>query len=193
MCEEEWMRPPSDSWMMDEPIWLRCYAAKKEVMDWMNVWGETDEMTEQWMDEKWWSWLPHSSQPFLRCVLCVRRLSRARDRYRVFAGKRGWIFVAVLSIRVRQETRILSVCRLLVFRSGFRPWAPSLSMLLSSSSSSSSLCVSVSLVDGFSRMIRILCWRRRSRKPPRREVPKMGCVVQLDPPGIHSVSLMLPC
>jgi len=30
MCEEEWMRPPSDSWMMDELIWLRCYAAKKK-------------------------------------------------------------------------------------------------------------------------------------------------------------------
>jgi hypothetical protein len=149
---------------------------------------QTDEMTKQWMDEKWWSWLALSSQPFLRCVLCVRRLPHARDRYRVLAGKRGRIFVAVLSIRVRQETRILSVCRLLVFRSGFRPWAPSLSMSLSSSFS-----VSVSLVDGFSRMIRILCWGRRNRRPPRREVSKMGCVVQLDPPGIHSVSLMLPC
>jgi hypothetical protein len=30
MCEEEWMRPRTDSWMMDEPIWLRCYAAKKK-------------------------------------------------------------------------------------------------------------------------------------------------------------------
>jgi hypothetical protein len=161
---------------------------QKEVMYWMNVWGEMDDMTEQWMDEKWWSWLALSSQPFLRCVLCVRRLPHARDRFRDFAVKRGRIFVAVLSIRVRQETGILSVCRLLVFRSGFRPWAPSLSMLLSSSVS-----VSVSLVDGFWRMIRILCWGRRSRRPPRRGVPKMGCVVQLDSPGIHSVSLMLPC
>jgi hypothetical protein len=29
MCEEEWMRPPTDSWMMDEPIWLRCYMPQK--------------------------------------------------------------------------------------------------------------------------------------------------------------------
>jgi hypothetical protein len=78
-------------------------------------------MTEQWMDEKWWSRLALSLQPFLRCVLCVRRLPHARDRFRDFAVKRGRIFVAVLSIRVRQETGILSVCRLLVFRSGFRP------------------------------------------------------------------------